>query len=259
MSRDCTVEDKTEPTHKTGFMWRLMKLHGPWESKKCMKSFITHIMGLCGESKADRCPSQFKWLEQRAVCVALCLSLWLWGQGGGLSFCARVGACVVWTSHLPLCQRSRSAFLLACPEEQSLKLCMVKHHKWNQTLLQGNISAETKGWESHRKKWRKRTPDRESEWKSPKLGKALHIWKKEASVLRTWQIKEDTVREAKKSQIMQALLSLGHGFLFDRKGNEKSSKDTSHREMRSAFYCKLDKTHLDMVKEEKIDKSMEQH
>lgn len=42
---------------------------------------------------------------------------------------------------LPTCACAKgvsvSAFLLAFPEEQRLKLSTVKHRKWSQTLLQG--------------------------------------------------------------------------------------------------------------------------
>lgn len=89
---------------------------------------------------------------------------------------------------------SVSAFSLACREEQSFK-----YPVWSQTLLQGNISAETKGWESHRRA-RGRAPQIEGiHEKAPSCERPSAFAKqKETSLFRTWQIKEDEIREAKR-------------------------------------------------------------
>lgn len=113
---------------------------------------------------------------------------------------------------------SVSAFSLACPEEQSF-------HKWSQTLLQGNIPAETKGWESHRRA-RGRAPQIEGmHEKAPSCERPSAFAKqKEASLLRTWEITKDEVREAKRGQAMPASLNHGCEFEFHSKSNEKSFK-----------------------------------
>lgn len=118
-----------------------------------------------------RCPSLFQRLKQREEHVALFFIV-VRGLARVRIPCLSVNFLPVpvpreWVSRLSywLSQRSSAWSSLQLSIENGVRL-----------YYKVNISAETKGWKSHRKNWEKSIPERGNAYKSPKLWKALNVW-----------------------------------------------------------------------------------